>query len=178
MSTQLEQTGVGEAWYLELPGADGGVHSLSALSGRQATAIVFLGGGCPTARSYVDRLNRLQTTWCPHGVSVVAINANNPYLSPPDTLAEMRKRVGESGLKLPYLKDPQGTLARAFGAVCTPHAFLVDSTTAIVYRGRIDDSRVGDTVTRHELEDAISAVVAAQPVPVPETEPFGCSIIW
>lgn len=178
MSVQALQDQLTQAWRLQLPGVDGGVHSLSALAGRLATVVIFIGGGCPTVRSYEDRLMQLQEATRRAGVNLVAVNSNNPYLSPPDTMAEMRKRARTRDFDFPYLKDADATLARSFGAVCTPHVFVVDSSLRIVYRGRIDDSRVGDTITTHDLRDAVDAVIARQPVPIPETEPFGCSIIW
>ncbi|MGH7748137.1 MAG: redoxin, partial [Candidatus Dormibacteria bacterium] len=60
----------------------------------------------------------------------------------------------------------------------TPHAFLLDHQGSIVYSGRIDDSRLGNTITRHELLDAIDDLLAGRAVAVSRTEPFGCSIIW
>lgn len=40
----------------DLPGVDGERHSLTTLAGERATVLVFISGGCPTARSYEDRL--------------------------------------------------------------------------------------------------------------------------
>ena len=85
--------------------------------------------------------------------------------------------MGPPGLK-PYLKDEEGTLAKAFGAVCTPHAFVVDAEMRVVYGGRIDDSRMGDTITSKDLESAVEDIVAGRPVRVPRTDAFGCAIVW
>ena len=71
----------------------------------------------------------------------------------------------------------EGQLAWA-RAVCTPHAFVLDSHRRIVYSGRIDDSRMGNTITSRDLENAVADVVAGRPVAVSETEPFGCTIVW
>jgi hypothetical protein len=112
------------------------------------------------------------------GVQIVAVNSNNPHLSPVDDLAEMQRRRAEAPWPFPYLKDEHGDLARLCGAICTPHAFLFDRDGRLRYRGRIDDSRTGRRVEHHDLEDAIVAVLADRPVPVPATEPFGCAIVW
>jgi hypothetical protein len=64
------------------------------------------------------------------------------------------------------------------GATCTPHAFILDHSGQIVYEGRIDDSRLGGTITSHDLEDAVAEVAAGKPVTNARTEPFGCSIVW
>jgi hypothetical protein len=161
-----------------LPGVDGGRHSLASLAGERATVLVFISGGCPTARSYEDRLIGLQARWHRAGVGLVAINPNNPHLSPPDTLDAMATRSAMRGFNFPYLKDPRGAVARACGVACTPHAIVLNSRLTIVYAGRIDDSRTGAGVHRRDLEAAIADTVAGRPVAVEKTEPFGCSVIW
>jgi hypothetical protein len=111
-------------------------------------------------------------------LQVVAINSNNPYLSPPDTLAQMSLRAAEKGFNFPYLKDETGAAARAYGATRTPTALLFDGDRRLRYRGRIADARHPARVTRHDLEQAIDDLLAGRPVEVPETEAFGCSIVW
>ncbi|MDN5861370.1 MAG: thioredoxin family protein [Pseudonocardia sp.] len=166
-----------EALGTPLQGVDGRRRSLSSLLGERATAVVFVGNGCPTVRAYEERLMRIHARDGDH-VRVIAVNSNNPYLSPPDTMQEMRSRARARQLTYPYLKDPDGGVARGFGAVCTPHAFLLDERGHIVYSGRIDDSRMGDTITSNDLADAIDAMLAGRPVAVDRTTPFGCSIVW
>jgi peroxiredoxin len=161
-----------------LLGVDGEQHSLSSLAGQTATAVVFVGNGCPTVRAYEDRLMMLRDAHRSAGVRVVAINANNPHLSPPDTFSEMVKRANERRFNFPYLKDADGAVAKRFGAICTPHAFVLDEELKIVYSGRIDDSRVGDTITSQDLENALTDLVAGRPVAVGRTAPFGCGIVW
>jgi len=163
---------------LKLAGTDGEYHSISSLAGRNATAVIFLANGCPTARAYSERLRSLQTSREGEGIRIVAINANNPHLSPADTMREMAKHAAQHQLNFPYLKDEVGTVARGFGAICTPHAFLLDRDMKIVYRGRIDDSRLGDRVSSRDLDNALSDVVAGKPVTVAQTDPFGCAIVW
>jgi peroxiredoxin len=161
-----------------LMGVDGERHSLSALAGRRATVLVFTSNGCPTARSYEDRLIELQRRWHAEGVRLVAINSNNPHLSPADTLEEMASRSARLGFSFPYLKDAASLVARSYGAICTPHAVVLDCNLAVVYSGRIDDSRTGTTIRNRDLEAAVADVIAGRPVAIKATEPFGCSIVW
>ncbi|MGH2855721.1 MAG: thioredoxin family protein [Solirubrobacteraceae bacterium] len=161
-----------------LSGVDGRNHSLSSLVGARATVVVFIGNGCPTVRAYEDRLMTMVSAWRSTGVELIAINPNNPSLSPPDTLAQMVNRSTTRAYNFAYLKDDDGAVARSYGAVCTPHAFVLDAHRRIVYRGRIDDSRMGNTITRCDLENAVADLVAGRRVAVSETEPFGCTIVW
>jgi hypothetical protein len=142
--------------------------------GPRGAILVFVANGCPTARAYEGRLQSLADSARDKGFNLVAINSNNASLSPPDTVDEMAKRA----FRFPYVKDPDGALAKSFGAVCTPHAFLVDRDRRVLYQGRIDDSRLGDKITSRDLENAIGDVAAGREVRVRVTEPFGCSIVW
>jgi acyl-coenzyme A synthetase/AMP-(fatty) acid ligase len=121
---------------------------------------------------------KIQKDYGARGVQLFALNSNNAYLSPADTYAEMVVRVQEKGFNFPYAKDEDRTVARAYGAVCTPHAFLMDEERRLRYRGRIDDSRNPDRVTISDLRSAIEDLLANRSVGVPETTPFGCSIVW
>ena len=161
-----------------LPGVDGELHALSTLVGPRGTVIVFVANGCPTARAYEQRLIALQNAIAAEGVCVIAVNSNNPALSPPDTMEEMARRAKGQKFNFPYLKDARGELARHFGAICTPHVFLLDQDRHVVYSGRIDDSRLGDRITSRDLEKAVGDVLAGRRVTQPHTEPFGCSIVW
>ncbi len=167
-----------EAWVRRLRGVDGRDHSLRASAGDAATVVVFVSNGCPTARAYEERLIALQGKWRLSGVQLVAINSNNASLSPPDTFAEMVRRSTQGRFTFPYLKDADGAVAKELGAICTPHAFVLDRELRVAYSGRIDDSRLGDRISTHDLDDAITDVVAGRPASVQRTEPFGCSIVW
>jgi hypothetical protein len=81
-------------------------------------------------------------------------------------------------LWLSYLKDEGGLVARRYGAVTSPHAFVLDERRRLRYRGRVSDSRQASTVTVPYLELAVEDVLAGRQVAVAETEPYGCSIVW
>ena len=101
----------------DVPGVDGRNHSLSSLAGARATVVVFISNGCPTVRSYEDRLMAMARAWQPSGVELIAINPNNASLSPPDTFDQMIKRSSTRAYNFPYLKMRTGQL-RAIMAPC------------------------------------------------------------
>ncbi len=65
----------------------------------------------------------------------------------------------------------------SFGALATPHVFIFDQARKLRYKGRIDDSEV-KTVRSHDARNALDALIAGKPVPVPTTRVFGCSTKW
>ncbi len=121
---------------------------------------------------------KIQKEYSEKSVQLLALNSNNSSLSPADTYAEMVLRVREKCFNFPYVKDEDRTVARAYGAVCTPHVFLLDQDRMLRYKGRIDDSRNPERVTVNDLKNAIDDLLANRPVRVSETTPFGCSIVW
>jgi peroxiredoxin len=161
-----------------LSGVDGSRYSLSSFADAELLAIVFTGNGCPTARAAETGMIELQETYADVGLRLLAINANNQYLSPPDTFAEMVARAEQTGLNFPYVKDEDGSVARRYAASRTPQAFLLDRERKLRYRGRIADSRDPARVTRLDLRCAVEDLLAAQEAEVSETEPVGCAIIW
>src|SRR5438552_4196051 len=97
-----------------LPATDGATYGLDDFADKRAVAVIFIATGCPTVRAFEPRLTKLQADVADAGVQLVAINANNPYLSPGDTLEEMGKRTAAGGYNFPYLKDTDRAVARAF----------------------------------------------------------------
>ncbi len=167
-----------EGPFHDLLATDGLRYSLASFANARLLAVVFISNGCPTVRVYEDRLADLQQRYSDQGVQLVAINANNPHLSPGDAYPEMVKRVRDRGFGFPYLKDEDGAVAHTFGAVCTPHAFVFDQDRELRYRGRVDDARDPARVTSRDLERALRALLAGKAVTDPVTEPFGCAIVW
>jgi thiol-disulfide isomerase/thioredoxin len=61
-----------------LPGVDGKVHKLSDYSASKVLVIVFTCNHCPTAQLYESRIKKLADDYRDKGVSLVAIEPNNP----------------------------------------------------------------------------------------------------
>jgi peroxiredoxin len=161
-----------------LKGIDGKVHSLPELKGEKATVVVFTCNHCPFAKAYEDRLIGLAKAYASQGVRFVAINPNDPKVQPQDGLEEMIARAKEKGLPYPYLVDDTQEIAKAYGAQVTPHVFVLDAEGVLRYRGRVDDSAKEGEVKSRDLRDALDALVAGKPVPVPATKAFGCGVKW
>jgi peroxiredoxin len=159
-----------------LLGTDGRRYRLASFAASDLVVLVFSSNRCPTARAYADRMNALQEDEGAHGLQLVAINSNDPHLYPDESYPRMVERAAEDGYAFPYLVDTGQHVARAFGAACTFHVFLLDRERRVRYEGRFDDSRLPERVTTHDLRDAIEDLRAGREVRVPTTRPFGCSL--
>jgi peroxiredoxin len=171
-----------------LPGVDGKTHKASEYTGTKALAVVFESNHCPVSQLYEGRIEKLYEDYRAKGVTLVAINPNNPkavrldelgYTDVTDSLAEMKIRAKFRGIDWPYLYDGETqALSDKFGAVATPHIFVFDKDRKLRYQGRIDDNQREDLVKVQDARNAIDAVLADKPVPVAETRAFGCTTKW
>lgn len=171
----------------QLPGVDGRTYSLKDFATARVLVIIFTCNHCPTAQAYEDRLIKLHHDYKDRGVTVVAMNPNDPlavrldelgYTDLSDSLEEMKIRARDRKFPFPYLHDGDTqTTSRAFGVLATPHVFIFDQQRKLRYAGRIDDADV-KPVKVHDARNAIEALLAGRPVPVARTRVFGCSTKW
>lgn len=141
--------------------------------------IVFTCNHCPYAQAYEDRLIALQQHFDQEGVQFVLINSNDAEAYPEDSFEEMKKRHDEKAYPFPYCFDASQEIAKAYGALCTPHCFAFDRERKLKYKGRIDDHwRDSEAVTEHNLRDAVAALVRGEEPPSHEVNAIGCSIKW
>jgi peroxiredoxin len=91
----------------------------------------------------------------------------------------MKAQAKEKAYPFPYCKDASQDVAKAYGALCTPHCFVFDRHRVLKYKGRVDDNWQDESaVTEHNLRDAIEALVHDKEPPVHEANAIGCSIKW
>jgi disulfide oxidoreductase YuzD len=137
-----------------LLGTDGRRHGFSSVADREAVALIFSSNRCPTAKAYAERMNALQRDYGARGVQLLAINANDPHLQPDESYPRMVERAFEDGYQFPYVVDDGQRVARAYGAICTFHVFVLDGERRLRYQGRFDDSRLAARVTTDDLRNA------------------------
>lgn len=157
----------------DLPGVDGRRHALADLREARAVVVVFTCNHCPVAKAYEDRLIALAKQWKERRVEVVAISVSRVEA---DSLDAMRKRSQERGFPFASLQDLSQRTGQAYGALCTPHVFVLDARRRIAYMGAIDDSLHADRVKERYLTAALEAVLAGREPEITETKPVGCPI--
>jgi peroxiredoxin len=171
-----------------LPGVDGNTHRLSDYAASPILVVVFTCNHCPIAQMYEQRIQQLDDNYRNRGVSVVAIQGNDPKAirideldssDISDTLEEMKIRVAYKHLRYTYLYDGETqSVARAYGPQATPHVFIFDKQRKLRYEGRIDNSYRIEQVKTQDARNAIDALLANQDPPLKHTGVFGCSTKW
>jgi peroxiredoxin len=154
-----------------LTDADGKIHSLDSLRGKNGTVLIFVATQCPISNAYNERMEKLAQDYKGRGISVVGINSNST-----ESGADVKKHTQENNLSFPILKDNGNKIADSLGATRTPEAYFLDANNKLVYYGRIDNSRDTSQVNSSELRDALDATLAGKPVAKTTANAFGCSI--
>ena len=168
-----------------LPATDGRHYSLRHFDKCRVLVVVFSCNHCPYVVGSEERMVGFELRYAPHGVALVAINSNETDNHPTDSFEHMVRRAHERNFPFPYLRDESQEVARAYGALRTPHYFAFGKgdggggAWALRYTGRMDDNpRTPGMERTHELVDAVDATLEGRDVKVPVTNPIGCNVKW
>ena len=162
-----------------LPDTEGTVHDMQGAMGEKGLLVAFICNHCPYVKAIIDRLVVDARSLQEQGFGVLAIMSNDYVKYPDDSPEKMKAFAAEHGFTFPYLLDEDQSVARAYGAVCTPDFFGFNSDGELQYRGRIDDARMGDASIRTpELVNAMRLIAKTGRGPEQQTPSMGCSIKW
>jgi peroxiredoxin len=171
-----------------LPGIDGKDHCLKEYASAKILVIAFTCNHCPTAQLYEHRIMQLADDYKDKGVTLIAIEPNNPnavrlnelgYTDVGDSLEDMKVRAEYRHFNFPYLYDGETQkVSTAYGPSATPHLFIFDSERKLRYQGRLDNNMREPLVTTKDARNALDALLAGKPVPVETTPSVGCSTKW
>lgn len=166
----------------KLKNVDGKMISLSDYKNAKGVIVIFDCNTCPYSKAYNERIIALNKKYAGQGFPVVAIQPNDPTISPGDSFDEMKKLAEKKGYDFPYLFDETQVVSKTFGATNTPHVFLLKkegSDFKVAYIGAIDDSaKDASAVSKKYVEDAIDAISNGGTIGTDKTKAIGCTIKW
>lgn len=165
------------AWHVDLRDSTGTRHTSRAWAAARAIVLVFITPDCPVSQGYVPEMNRIHGEYASRGVTVYGVQSD---LAATD--AEVRQHVSDYGYRFPVLIDRHHQLVTYVDAGITPEAVVLTPSGAVVYKGRIDDRipAIGvrrPRATRHELRDALDALLDGRPVVGEGPPAVGCFIV-
>ena len=145
----------------------------------QPVLVVFMCNHCPYVVHLVDELAVVAHQFAADGIATVTISSNDSARYPQDGPDKMRELARTGNWQFPYCFDEDQTVAKAYGAVCTPDIFLFDANHALYYQGQFDETRPGQGQAHGgDLKKAGAALLASQPAPTDTSPSVGCSIKW
>ena len=152
------------------------------MSDSRAIVLYFVASDCPISNRLLPEMLRIEREFATRHVRFFFVYPNSTET--PASISAHRAAYGIDS-KARTVTDPKETLARLAGANTTPEAAVLlpqGSMLKPVYTGRIDDRFLSlgterPAATHHDLEDALTAVLANRPVPPPEGPPVGCAFM-
>ncbi len=163
-----------------LPDPDGKVWSLAECKGEKGLLVMFICNHCPYVKAIQQRLVRDAKELLDYGMNCVAIMSNDASLYKEDSPESMKKVAKQFAFPFPYLIDETQSVAKAYGAICTPDFFGYNSDLKLQYRGRLDASRkeTAEGSVRRDLFEAMKQVAQTGHGPKKQIPSMGCSIKW
>lgn len=136
----------------------------------KGTVVAFMSIHCPCSKSHETKLAALAKEF--PDFHFYAIHSNSE-----ETKADIEAhwKVAPHGFKQ-ILIDNDQRLANLFGALKTPHIFVVDAMGNERYRGAVDNSRMASDATRDLLREALTQLQKGEKISQVESRPLGCAI--
>src|ERR1700680_1533601 len=123
-----------------LPATDGKTYSLSDFAGDAVLVIFFTCNHCPYVTGSDEATRRTAGKFAEHDVRLFAINSNSRNTYSEDDFPHMVQRMREHKFPWVYLHDETQEVARAYGALRTPHFYVFDRQRRLIYTGRALDN--------------------------------------
>jgi peroxiredoxin len=162
-----------------LPSTEGKEYSLSDFDKYRYLVIFFTCNHCPYVIGSDEVTRAVADKYAPHGVGFAGINSNSENTYAEDSFPNMVKRMEKYRFPWVYLYDRSQDIARAYGALRTPHFYVFDEKRILVYTGRgVDNPRDTSRMTVNNLDIVLGELTEGRPVSVPLTNPIGCNIKW
>lgn len=162
-----------------LPATDGKTYSLKDFKDADVLVIGFICNHCPFVTGSEEVMRQTAEKYMNKGVRFVGINSNSTENHPNESFDVMVERMKEKKFPWVYLHDKSQDVARAYGALRTPHFYVFNKGRKLVYTGRgVDNPREIEKMTVNDLERALAEVTAGRQVSVPLTNPIGCNVKW
>jgi len=170
------------AWAAQPFGVDLDGRAIDRLAppGSRAVVLFFAASDCPISNRYIPEIERLDREFAPDGIRFWWV-----YPNPEDTANVVRHHDQQFDVHGDTLLDTRQRLTSMAHATITPEvAIFIPEESGLheVYRGRIDDRYLSlgqerPAAQKHDLEDALRAVVQGRTIPPPGGPPVGCSIV-
>jgi len=131
---------------------------------------------------YEDRIIALSKKTEKLGYPLIAINPNDDVKYPDDSFENMKIRAKEKGFKFPYLRDDSQKIAKKYGALRTPHVYVLKregKELKVKYIGAIDDNAEDASAVKNKyVENAVIALSKNVAISPETTKAIGCTIKW
>ena len=170
-----ESAGGRQAPEFTLKSFDGKTINLSDYKGK-IVVLEWFNYECPFVLRHYGRpstMVKLANKYRDKNVVWLAINSTSHA-----TVEENKQFAHQHNLSYPILDDRQGEVGRAYGAMMTPHMYIIDAKGNIAYQGAIDNDergKKGQGVINY-VDKALAELTSGKAVSTTDTKPYGCTV--
>lgn len=161
---------------------EGKSHSLADYAGK-VVVLEWTNYGCPFVKKHYNSGNMQALQKAAAGKEVVwlSICSSAPGKQGSMSAAEWQSAVESKGVSASaVLLDESGAVGRLYGAIATPHMYVIDADGVLAYDGAIDSIASANQSDIAKAENyvtaAIDALLAGKAVEKSKSKPYGCAV--
>jgi hypothetical protein len=180
----LQLLAANPAPHFEVPDSRTRKRTLSEFKGK-TLVLEWTAASCPFVRAQYASgvMPELQRAAAAQGIVWLSVLSTHPsrrdYLSPDKAEA---MHAGRGAAPAALLMDSDGRMGRAYGAIVTPHMFIIAPSGDLAYAGAISDNATMSAAearsSRNYVKAALEDLAAGRKVATPNSRPFGCTIAY
>jgi peroxiredoxin len=166
----------------KLTGIDGKTYSLGDYKGKYVV-LEWNNFDCPFVKKFYasGSMQNLQKEYVEKGVvwfTICSSAEGKQGYYEPDALTSMatERKLASTA----YLRDPDGTVGKLYGAKTTPHMFVINPEGVLIYVGAIDDKPSTNpediAAAQNYVTASLNLAMAGKPLEVKSTASYGCSV--
>ena len=165
----------------QLKSTNNEIITLNKFKGLNGTLIMFICNHCPYVKAIIKDLVEDCASLKKNGINSIAIMSNDTKNYPEDSFENMINfaKLNNFG-DLHYCLDQTQSVAKTYGAVCTPDFFGYNRNLELQYRGRIRELKnlIPIRNGQSDLKLAMKMIAKTQKGPQMQIPSMGCSIKW
>lgn len=163
----------------KLPSTEGIEYTLSDFDKFRYLVIFFTCNHCPYVIGSDEVTRATAEKYKSKGVAFAGINSNSENTYSEDSFSNMVKRMDLHNFPWVYLYDKTQKVAKAYGALRTPHFYVFDEKRFLVYTGRgVDNPKDTSRMTINNLDKVLDELTNGKQITIQVTNPIGCNVKW
>lgn len=147
----------------------GSAFSSESLPKNKGMVVVFMSAKCPCSQSHEVSIEKLASEF--KEFSFVGVHSNSDEAK---DLAALHFK--EASFSFPIIEDSNAQIANEFGALKTPHAFIVGPKGECWYNGGVDETRDASKAKKFYLKQALIDLKSGREPQEKTTRTLGCTI--
>jgi len=160
----------------------GKIHHLSDYAGKNLV-LEWHNQGCPYVKKHYDsgNMQKIQKELTEKGFAWLTVissaKGKQGYVTGKEADTYVKNKNANPTA---VLLDADGKMGKAYGAKTTPHMFLIDKSSNVVYQGAIDNNDSSDkediATSKNHVTAAANELLAGKKISEDTTRPYGCGV--